>query len=298
MERSLYYVLLKLGNNKYYLGESVNPLSYMSRIESGAYSTKAIKQYKYHCLEHIMKVSNESYSFIISKYGEENIITKCSNYNKNNINNTNISVNTSLCRVECSKNLSDTNVDNTLFNSQTIYVITLPYSSYLLNTINNTIDTNTSFVSSNDNNSNDEIIRYELCEDYEILGEAFVFEVQTLYILKLEEDKYYVGVTSKKLDDRIREHIEQAETAASWTKKYKFVSCVYRRPVLDKFDEDRMTIIMMLNKGISNVRGGNYVRIELRDYEVKRIKDIHMNIRHINEVCGHSDCYMKPCIYK
>ena len=68
--------------------------------------------------------------------------------------------------------------------------------------------------------------------------------------------------------------------------------------MLDKFDEDRMTIIMMLNKGISNVRGGNYVRIELRDYEVKRIKDIHMNIRHINEVCGHSDCYMKPCIYK
>ncbi|MCA9351060.1 GIY-YIG nuclease family protein, partial [Candidatus Saccharibacteria bacterium] len=49
-----------------------------------------------------------------------------------------------------------------------------------------------------------------------------------LYVLKLEKDKYYVGITSQTVKKRFNEH-KTGIRAANWTKKYKPVEIVHSR---------------------------------------------------------------------
>lgn len=48
----------------------------------------------------------------------------------------------------------------------------------------------------------------------------------TLYILRLEEQKYYVGITSQTPERRLYEHQHDIR-AANWTRKYKPVKIIY-----------------------------------------------------------------------
>jgi len=77
-----------------------------------------------------------------------------------------------------------------------------------------------------------------------------------IYILKLEQNKYYIGKT-KDLFTRFDAH--RKGTASNWTKKYKpiFVDRVIERASV--FDEDKYTKEYMNRYGINNVRGGAYV---------------------------------------
>jgi predicted GIY-YIG superfamily endonuclease len=43
--------------------------------------------------------------------------------------------------------------------------------------------------------------------------------VLSIYILKLEENKWYVGKTYRKVKERFQEHLDGK--GSSWTKKYK-----------------------------------------------------------------------------
>lgn len=83
-----------------------------------------------------------------------------------------------------------------------------------------------------------------------------------LYVLRLEQGKYYVGITSKKDPQRrIMEHMNGFYTA-QWVKKYKPLEAV---EVLDignitKAEADRLelqrTLQYMKKWGYQNVRGG------------------------------------------
>ncbi len=62
--------------------------------------------------------------------------------------------------------------------------------------------------------------------------------VVTIYILKLEQNKYYIGKTNNpKL--RLKQHINN--NGSSWTKKYKPVSILKIHNNCDPFDEDKYT---------------------------------------------------------
>ena len=63
-----------------------------------------------------------------------------------------------------------------------------------------------------------------------------------------------------------------------------------------KLEEDNITILLMFEKEIDNVRGGNYVLPKLKPYQRERIEKIHMNINRINDECGHLECYMDKCV--
>lgn len=105
----------------------------------------------------------------------------------------------------------------------------------------------------------------------------------TIYVILCEDDKYYVGKTSRPLQSRIKEHFEN--TGSEWTKMYKPVKVVEVIPDADDYDEDKYTKIYMKKYGIDNVRGGAYTRIVLPEY----IED---------ELCSASDlCYQckKDC---
>ena len=94
-----------------------------------------------------------------------------------------------------------------------------------------------------------------------------------IYILKLEEEKYYIGKTKDnvpRLDNfnninlcgkRIITHFQGK--GSGWTRRYKPISvyAIYHDCVDE--DEDKYTKIMMKKFGINNVRGGNYCSIKL-----------------------------------
>ena len=89
----------------------------------------------------------------------------------------------------------------------------------------------------------------------------------TIYVLKLEAGKWYIGKTSRTLTDRIVEHFENC--GSEWTRKYKPVSFQKITENGDAFDEDKYTKIYMSKYGVDNVRGGSYSSIKLTSDQIQ-----------------------------
>lgn len=99
-----------------------------------------------------------------------------------------------------------------------------------------------------------------------------------LYILKLEDDKWYVGITSKTPEQRFQEHVLK-KRGAYWTMAHKPLSIeltedlgVVTRTHAEEY-ENKVTRDLMKERGINNVRGG-----DLRDAKeyVKRFGWIYL----------------------
>lgn len=82
-----------------------------------------------------------------------------------------------------------------------------------------------------------------------------------LYVLKLEQGKYYIGITSKTPEARLKEHLGGRKTW--WTEKYKPLEIIDKKYLGDldlaeaKLYENRVTREYIKHYGISNVRGGD-----------------------------------------
>src|ERR1700722_16710055 len=83
----------------------------------------------------------------------------------------------------------------------------------------------------------------------------------TIYVLKLEQEKYYVGKTRKTVQERYVEHI--SGKGSEWTRLYKPIKILEEIQDCDKFDEDKYVKKFMSKYGIENVRGGSYTTIML-----------------------------------
>ena len=81
-----------------------------------------------------------------------------------------------------------------------------------------------------------------------------------IYILKLEENRYYVG-KSKDIDKRYIQHI--LDDGSSWTQKFKPIEIIKVINNCDSFEEDKQVKQLMSIYGIDNVRGGSYTKINL-----------------------------------
>lgn len=93
-----------------------------------------------------------------------------------------------------------------------------------------------------------------------------------LYILTLENGKWYVGITSKTPEERFTEH-KLGKRAAYWTMKYKPLNIelvedlgVVRRSHAEVY-ENKITRKLMKERGINNVRGGDLRGVE--EYAVR-----------------------------
>ena len=73
----------------------------------------------------------------------------------------------------------------------------------------------------------------------------------TIYILKCEQNRYYIGKTERSLDSRIKEHF--LNNGSEWTRKYKPIKLIDTIQNADDFDEDKYTKIYMKKYGINNV---------------------------------------------
>lgn len=83
-----------------------------------------------------------------------------------------------------------------------------------------------------------------------------------MYVLKLEQGKYYVGITSQTPEIRMQEHLRGIRPA-NWTKEYKPLEIVEsKRLGLMKKEqaediENKRTRELIKQYGLNNVRGGD-----------------------------------------
>lgn len=93
----------------------------------------------------------------------------------------------------------------------------------------------------------------------------------TLYVLKLEQGKWYVGITSQPPEVRFQEHLHGRK--AYWTEKYPPQEIADSKYLGDldyeaaKAYENKVTRRLMREKGVNNVRGGDLTQTS--DYAVR-----------------------------
>jgi len=80
--------------------------------------------------------------------------------------------------------------------------------------------------------------------------------IGTVYVLKLEGDRYYIGFTQD-LPHRLTKHF--AHKGALWTQKYQPLSLVDVYYDVPEFVEHRITKIYIERYGHKKVRGGNHL---------------------------------------
>lgn len=88
-----------------------------------------------------------------------------------------------------------------------------------------------------------------------------------LYVLRLQDGKFYVGITSKTPEIRMQEHLEGIR-GAYWTAKHKPIEIIHTedlgivdKSVAEKL-ENRMVRALMKQRGLNNVRGGDLRSVE------------------------------------
>ena len=113
-----------------------------------------------------------------------------------------------------------------------------------------------------------------------------------IYILQLEQEKYYVGKTTNP-SFRIDKHF--TSNGSAWTKKYKPISILEIIQNCDDYDEDKYTIKYMEKYGINNVRGGSFCEIKLRDDNIITLNQMIKSITDKCYICGKDDHFANDC---
>jgi hypothetical protein len=83
----------------------------------------------------------------------------------------------------------------------------------------------------------------------------------TLYVLLLENNKFYVGTTERDIPKRFQEHVNGC--GSGWTKLHKPIGIFEIVENVDRYDEDKYTKKYMDLYGVDNVRGGTYCQTTL-----------------------------------
>jgi len=114
-----------------------------------------------------------------------------------------------------------------------------------------------------------------------------------IYILELENKKYYVGKTTNP-DFRLEQHFNSSN-GSQWTKKYKPKNVLELIPNCNNFDEDKHTLMCMEKYGINNVRGGTFCELKLNKDNLCTIKKMINGSTDKCYICGEDDHFAKDC---
>jgi hypothetical protein len=113
-----------------------------------------------------------------------------------------------------------------------------------------------------------------------------------IYVLKLENDKYYIGKSKNHLQ-RIEDH--KNNIGSYWTKKYKPLEVIDVFEQNDSFDEDKTTLQYMDLYGIENVRGGAFVQLNISNSQIEFIQKILNSRNDKCFKCGKEGHFVRYC---
>jgi predicted GIY-YIG superfamily endonuclease len=113
-----------------------------------------------------------------------------------------------------------------------------------------------------------------------------------IYILQLENKKYYVGKTLNP-DFRLEQHFNSS--GSQWTKKYKPLKVLDIISNCDNFDEDKHTLKYMEKYGINNVRGGSFCELKLNKDNIETIKKMIKGSTDKCYICGDNGHFARDC---
>lgn len=112
-----------------------------------------------------------------------------------------------------------------------------------------------------------------------------------IYVLKLKDNKYYVGRTN---NPKMRLDSHYNANGSEWTKKYPPVKKLRTFKAKDLYDEDKYTKYYMSIYGIDNVRGGTYSRLFISNEERNFILKEMKNAQNACFECGQNH-FIKNC---
>ena len=113
-----------------------------------------------------------------------------------------------------------------------------------------------------------------------------------IYILQLEQNKYYVGKT-KDPDFRLEQHFDG--NGSEWTRKFKPLNTIQVIPNCDVYDEDKYTLKCMEQYGIYNVRGGSFCELKLDEKCLFTIKKMLRGANDKCYNCGKTGHFINDC---
>lgn len=96
-----------------------------------------------------------------------------------------------------------------------------------------------------------------------------------VYILKLEQNKYFINSSIRKTMKGVQSDIDKhfKGKGVCWIKKYKPLEMIKIMPNKNRMDETKETIKYMEIYGLDNVRGGEYKKVNLSAKEKKTINE-------------------------
>lgn len=116
---------------------------------------------------------------------------------------------------------------------------------------------------------------------------------QNVYVLKLENGKYYVGESSN-IERRIWEH--KNDNGSAWTKKYRVEKIMDILETTNNFHELAQTLEMIRLYGIDNVRGSLFTKpFPLDRFEKIMAAQLYCELHGYCRKCGSSEHFIGNC---
>ena len=114
-----------------------------------------------------------------------------------------------------------------------------------------------------------------------------------IYILQLENNKYYIGKTNNP-SFRVNDHFTC--NGSAWTSIHKPIKVLDLIPNCDDYDEDKYTQMYMDKHGINNVRGGSFVSITLNQTEMNMLQKKNNGTNDKCFKCGIPGHFVSNCL--